>query len=125
MKVITEQLNGFEGVSVCDPQPDEEDLKVYPVSLPHDVIKIGVDSNLLDPNIVRHLLLMYSVIKDYNRWSDLGFELLTNPNKEKSLRQLQMHTEIMNANKEEIELKARLLTDCLLEGTSDLDKDCY
>lgn len=125
LQIIISQLNEIEGVPICDPQPDQEDLKIYPVSLPHDAVKIAIDSTLLEANLTRHLLLLFSSIQDHNRWADLGFELLINPDKDSFGRQLQIHNQVLKPTRQNISLKARLLIDCMKKGTSSLDVDCY
>lgn len=125
LKIIISQLNDSKGVSMCDPQPDQEDLKVYPVSLPHDVIKIAIDSTVLEANLTRHLVLLHSSIQYYNRWAELGFELLARPDKVSFNRQLLIHNQVIVPTRQNISRKSTFLSDCIQKGTSDLDVDCY
>lgn len=124
LQIITSQLKESDGIPICDPLPNQENLKIYPVSLPHAVIKTAIESILLEPNLMRHLLLLNSLIEDYNRLADIGFQLMTKPDQDFD-RQLAIHNQIIMPTKQNILLKSQLLIECINDGTSSLDADCY
>jgi hypothetical protein len=124
LNMLVSYVNNFEGVAMCDPKPEQKEMKIYPVSLQHSVIKAAIDSTEFEQNITRHLLLLYSSIQHYNQWANVGFDMLVKSDADLFDRKLQIHNGILKQESTNIVLKAQLIVDCLRTGTSSLDPDC-
>ena len=128
IKIVLEQLDKFKGMPIppCDSTSNqsEDKLAIYFATLPSNVLKIAIDSNLFKAHIVRHMILLYSYIEEHNRWASYGFDLLRMPDDPMFEQKLRIHNQFFKKIDEQIPLKARLIIDCVTTGTSSLDTDC-
>ncbi len=123
LQMITLQLQGENGVMVCNDEKSGTSLKINAMTLPSVAIEKASESNLFNRFLTRDLLLLRSFIVEHNRWADYGMDILREPRMEKAIERIQIHSNYMKID-DQIIPKSIYLRDCLTKGTSSLDEDC-
>jgi hypothetical protein len=91
--------------------------------LPTQAIDRALIEGAFPSAMTRHLTILSSDVREHNRWTEFGFEILHEFPEEKSADKAKFQAEFLS-NDVAIQNQAKMIYDCLTTGTSNQDKDC-